>query len=134
MNKYIFVFLASAGFAALPPLAQSTREIQALLADDRFYNSLGSGERIQEIIRTENGYEVTTQHYTMQVEIRYIRGDQKICGPVKFEFEFYQPELRGMRGEAGEQADDPFGENLNCNRSQDQTAKAFDDVDARFAE
>ena len=49
MKNFCFIFLASTGFAVLPPLAQSTREIQALLADPHFYESLGSAELIQDI-------------------------------------------------------------------------------------
>lgn len=96
MKKLIFIFLASTTFAALPPLAQSTREMQALLADARFYDALGSAEQIKDIIRTEKGYLVLTQHYAMRVDIKYGGGDKKIIGPVHFELEFHDPiDLRG---------------------------------------
>ncbi|MGB7978787.1 MAG: hypothetical protein WCF19_06485 [Chlamydiales bacterium] len=88
MKKWIFILLASTTFGALPPLAQSIRELQALLADGRFYDALGSAGRIQEIIRTEHGYLVITQRYTMEVDIKYGRG---VIGPVPFEFEFHEP-------------------------------------------
>ena len=70
MKKLFLIFLVSTGFAALPPLAQSTKEIQALLADANFYKSLGSAEIIKEIVRNETGYLVVTQHYTMQVDVQ----------------------------------------------------------------
>ncbi len=91
MKKLIFIFLASTTFAALPPLAQSTREMQALLADTRFYDALGSAEQIKDIIRTDKGYLVLTQHYAMRVDIKYGGGDKKIIGPVHFELEFHDP-------------------------------------------
>ncbi len=96
MKKLIFIFLASSTFAVLPPLAQSTREVQALLADGRFYDALGSAEQIKEIIRTDKGYLVFTENYAMRVDIKYGGGDKKIMGPIHFELEFYKPiDLRG---------------------------------------
>lgn len=91
MKKIFFVLLASTTFAALPPLAQSTRELQALLSDGKFYESLGSAEPIKDIIRTDKGYLVLTQNYAMRVDVKYGGGDRKIIGPVHFELEFNPP-------------------------------------------
>ncbi len=91
MKKLIFVFLVSSGFAALPPLAQSTRELQALLSDSRFYSSLGSAEMIREIIRTENGLLVLTQNYAMRVDVKYGGRDREVVGPIHFDLEFQHP-------------------------------------------
>lgn len=92
MKKIFFICIASASFAALPPLAQSTRELQALLSDSHFYPSLGSAESLKEIIRTEKGFLVLTQHYSMRVDVKYVgRGGQTIVGPAHFELEFYPP-------------------------------------------
>ena len=86
------IFFASTTFAVLPPLAQSTRELQALLADSRFYESLGSAEIVKDIIRTEKGYLVLTQNYAMRVDIQYGgSGDQQWIGPAQFQFDFYLP-------------------------------------------
>ncbi len=90
MKKWIFCLIAAAGFSALPPLAQSIKEMQAILADSRLYHSLGSPEMIQEFVRTEEGYLITTQHYTLQVNVKYLRGQHRI-GPVQFELEFDEP-------------------------------------------
>ncbi len=97
MKKLILVFLASTTFAVLPPLAQNTRELQAILADPRLYESLGGAELIRELIRTEEGYLILTQNYAMQVEVIYEgRGDQKWVGPAQFHLEFHRPvALRG---------------------------------------
>ncbi len=91
MKKMIFILLASTTFAALPPLAQSKRELQTLLSDNRFYESLGSAEFIQEIIHTDQGYLVVTQNYTMRVDVKYGCEDRKMIGPVPFELEFNAP-------------------------------------------
>jgi hypothetical protein len=90
MKKLCFIFLASTTFALLPPLAQSTREIQSLLSDSRFYKALGSAEVIKEIARTDNGYLILTQNYALQVDIHYLQNEnKKLMGPAQFEFEFY---------------------------------------------
>jgi hypothetical protein len=92
MKKLVFVLLASTTFAALPPLAQSTREMQSLLSDSRFYESLGSAEQIKDIIRTEKGYLVLTQNYAMRVDVKYGgSNDQKWAGPAQFQLEFQAP-------------------------------------------
>ena len=92
MKKMILILLASTTYAALPPLAQSTREIQAILADSQFYSSLGSAEMIKEIIRTEKGYLVVTQHYSMHVDIKYGgHSEPRVIGPARFELEFQKP-------------------------------------------
>ncbi len=88
----LFVSLfATSLFAALPPLAQSTRELQALLADSHLQDWLGSGELIQDIIRTENGYLVMTRNYAMRVDIQYTPTEQKRVGPAQFQLQFNKP-------------------------------------------
>lgn len=91
MKKLIFIFLTSTFFGALPPLAQSTRELKALLADTRLHEFLGSAEQIKEIIRTEKGYLILTQSYAMRIDITYGGRDSKIIGPIQFEFDFHEP-------------------------------------------
>ena len=91
MKKFFFVLVAATGFSALPPLAQSTREIQALLTDTQFYESLGSSELIKDIIRNDRGYLIITQNYAMQVDVQYGGGEVKMVGPAKFSLEFHQP-------------------------------------------
>lgn len=87
-----FISLSSVTFAALPPLAQSSREIQAVLADGRFYESLGSAEVVKEIIRTQNGFLVMTQNYAMKVDVKYTpRGETTFAGPAQFTLEFHAP-------------------------------------------
>ena len=102
---------ASTGFTLLPPLAQSTREIQAILSNAQMYENLGSAEMIREINRTEKGYLILTHHYAMQVDVQYIH-DGKRIGPAQFQLEFLSPiDLR--TGERREKARDAGGEHLD---------------------
>jgi hypothetical protein len=76
-------------FAVLPPLAQNIREIEAMLADSRFYEALGSPEMIQDIIHIDGGYLVLTQHYALRVEVHYLPAQR--IGPAAFELIFQPP-------------------------------------------
>ncbi len=84
-----FLSICTTGFAALPPMAQSAREMQAVLADPKLQEYLGSAEPIQEIKRTEEGYLVLTEHFVMKVDVVYSQA--KRPGPVPFELEFQRP-------------------------------------------
>jgi hypothetical protein len=90
MKKMIFVFLASSGFAVLPPFYQSVKEFQQLINHPRLCQLVETSEVITGIIRTETGYRVFTNRKMIEVEIRY-GGDRKIIGPAQFEFSFSDP-------------------------------------------
>lgn len=75
-------------FAALPPLAEGIREIQAMLAAKEFGELLGMGDVIQEIKRVDSGYVVTTNNQEMLVEVIYSPSG---IGPAKFDLQFNQP-------------------------------------------
>lgn len=94
MKKFAFaavLLMLSAGsaFASLPPLYQSLRELQALLTSEGLQESLGSGEVIQEIVRTAQGYVVTTQNYHLTVDVQYAHPGK--IGPAEFDFQFHPP-------------------------------------------
>ncbi len=76
-------------FAALPPLAQSNREIQAILAAPETYYLLGGAERIDQIIRCEKGYLLLTKSKELLVDICYIHTGK--IGPAEFELKFHEP-------------------------------------------
>ena len=76
--------------AALPPLAQTRRELLAILSDDQFSKSLSMGSAIQEIRRIEHGYLFMTQSEMMFVEVIPVQGNR--IGPVEFELKFHPPE------------------------------------------
>lgn len=95
MRKWFVMF--SAGlfaplFSALPPLAQSAKEIEALVSDSRLQTSLGSSEGILEIMKTVDGYVVITPHYSLRVDLEYLPPGRP--GPIPFQFHFYEPAVR----------------------------------------
>ncbi|MDE3045482.1 MAG: hypothetical protein KGJ02_02405 [Verrucomicrobiota bacterium] len=92
MRKFLLLLFvaASALQAALPPLAQSTREIKAILSAPELHTLLGSAESIQSIRRTPTGYVLSTQHYLLQVDI-YYNQEQVRPGPVPFQLTFHMP-------------------------------------------
>jgi hypothetical protein len=94
MKKWLFLgLLFSAGLhGALPPLAQSTREIRALLADPKLQELLGSAEAINQITRTETGYFLMTGKYVLSVDVEY-GSTYGIAGPIPFSFTFHAPML-----------------------------------------
>jgi len=89
--KKIFFLLAifySAAHAALPPMAQSIREIEAILSDPQLYQILGSAEMIQRIEQIEHGhYIVLTRNHSLQVTLNFIPLGHP--GPAKFSIEFH---------------------------------------------
>lgn len=87
MKAALILCFAISTYAALPPLAQSVRELQAILADPHVQEELGSAEAIEEIVRTDNGYELKTQSRRLPVDVQY--KPAKRPGPVPFELQFY---------------------------------------------
>jgi hypothetical protein len=94
MKKKIIILIAAivmsqSAFAALPPFAQSAREIDAILTSEQLGNLLGMAQPIEEIKRTEGGYIVVTTGREIIVEIVY--KPAKMPGPVPFELKFHSP-------------------------------------------
>jgi hypothetical protein len=85
----IMLASSSVACAALPPLAQSGREIKAILDSQETYTLLGGEEPIDQIVRTENGYLLITAHKQLLVDIRYL--PFKKIGPAEFELGFHPP-------------------------------------------
>lgn len=89
-NKAAFLLLfGNMAFAALPPLAQSSREIQAILESPETYKLLGGVERIDQIVRCEKGYLVLTKHKELFIDICYLCTGK--IGPAEFELKFHEP-------------------------------------------
>lgn len=78
---------------ALPPLADSLRELSAILNDRRLGDALGSGAFIESIQRTESGYLVTTAKETLEIEVIYFQTDGRV-GPGQFELVFAKKKPR----------------------------------------
>jgi hypothetical protein len=111
MKTHLFALLIATSLtAALPPFAQSSREIQAILADPKLYELLGSAEGIEEIIRVEDGYDVFTRSKSVHAHIRYV--GSKMMGPVNFEVEL-------SPYESGEYGAETAGEDLDRDRRED---------------
>lgn len=81
------MFTTTAAFAALPPLAQSSREMQAILESPVAYELLGGGEPIIKILRCQNGYIVFTASKELWVDVHYLKNGK--IGPAEFELELH---------------------------------------------
>lgn len=75
-------------FGALPPLAQSFREIQAIVSDSRTLEFLGSAALLHKIVKTKEGYLIVTQDRILRVDVNYLPATK--MGPVPFELYFYE--------------------------------------------
>jgi hypothetical protein len=92
MKKMIVVLALAAlstVYGVLPPLAQTSRELQAILADARFLELLGSAGIFHSIVKVEGGYLILTQTQALRVDIDYLRSNK--VGPAAFELRFYPP-------------------------------------------
>lgn len=85
----LLLFAAQTAFAALPPLAKSEREIQAILTSQEGYRLLGGADPIEQISRIEKGYLISTRHKEMKVDVNYGKTDK--IGPSDFTLYFHQP-------------------------------------------
>lgn len=86
--KYFFLsfFFIQSTFALLPPLWQSRDEIIAILNDPGFGTHFQSGELIEHIKRTNEGWVIVTNH--QRVKVKVIPKPQKMPGPAQFTIEF----------------------------------------------
>jgi len=90
LGCFLFITISSSCFAALPPFYQSAKELKDLLSDQRLAEKLGSGQLIQDIIRTENGYLIVTPRKRLDVEVHYYPPKYGV-GPSQYEFYFHEP-------------------------------------------
>lgn len=75
--------------AALPPLYQTTAEIERVLKGVVLGHLLPDGDPILEIRKNELGYEIITLNHSLQAKIIYKPQNQP--GPAQFEVEFEEP-------------------------------------------
>ena len=83
---FLFLFISTMSFAALPPFYQSSKEIKAILNSPDLHEKLGSGQYILDIIKTRSGWMIITPKYRLPIEVKYI--PQERIGPAEFELEF----------------------------------------------
>ena len=84
------IFASNAAFALLPPLAQSSREIQAIMASEEIYALLGAGDPVEQVLRVDGGYTISTSQKQVMVEVKYMKTGT--IGPVQFELYFHLEE------------------------------------------
>ncbi len=89
ISLFAALVASSTAFAALPPLAQSIRELEAILQSDQTYSRLGGGSPIVEIDRVADGYLIKTNQQEMQVDVVY--QPSKNIGPIPFKLVFHTP-------------------------------------------
>jgi hypothetical protein len=85
----VILLTSASTFAALPPLAESAREIQAILSAQEGYDLLGGADPIEQIIRTPSGYLIITSRKEMKVDVNYAQSGK--IGPAEFTLKFHPP-------------------------------------------
>ncbi len=91
MKTCLFIILtlfSISAYAALPPFYQSKKEIEIILNDKRLVDELTSAEMIVKIKRIEDSYLISTDKYTLKVEVIYLPTDQ--MGPAQFKLKFHE--------------------------------------------
>lgn len=76
--------------AALPPLYETLKEYQALLASPQITEKLVSADAIQDIQRDSYGFLIKTNKHNLKVDVVY--EPQNHPGPSKFHFVFHDAE------------------------------------------
>lgn len=93
MKKIVILVLWSFGaFSALPPFFQSTSELNRIINDERVYEKLGSGQLIEEVRRTDSGWIILTQSYSLKIDVVNI--PSKLVGAHEFELVVNDPKER----------------------------------------
>lgn len=88
------VFVVGELSAALPPFAQSKREIEAILTSQELYQYIPSSDVLQQIVKTPTGYLIITTTRIVPVSVRYL--SNRNLGPARFSVKFYKPIETGM--------------------------------------
>ncbi len=88
MKKFplILLLLTAPVFAALAPLPQSVREIEAILMNPQLAKYLPSCDQIDQITRVVDGYLFITKAHILKVTVIYDTAPR--IGPKKFTIQF----------------------------------------------
>ena|GEM_PF-1205250 len=86
MTVAVFVLASSNVLAALPPLPQSIREIEAILSNDFLKSDEMTTETIWQIQKTDTGYILETSNFI--IPINMIDLPPKNIGPSQFDAQF----------------------------------------------
>lgn len=94
MRKGIWIAVFLLSFAPLsalkPPLYHTLDEFKALIEDPQLPGKLDSSQAIQSIVRTEQGFEVTTNKAVLPVNVVNEPAPKGWVGPAKFHLEFQE--------------------------------------------
>lgn len=72
--------------AVLPPLYQTSSEIKAIMVDEQLGEKLQSGEVIEKIEKTNQGYTITTNKSRLEVKVIYEPAQRP--GPAHYHLSF----------------------------------------------
>lgn len=72
-------------FAALPPYFQTAKEITSILNNTTIAKTFGSGKPVSSIIRTEDGYIVSTTTCKLIVRVHYRPNSSGMVGPALYD-------------------------------------------------
>lgn len=88
MKKLILLSVLSlnTAYALLPPLWESVAQIKAILTDEHLKDYLDSGELIESIDRSDDGYTIKTNHSELKAIIQAL--PQTMPGPARYEVRF----------------------------------------------
>lgn len=88
MKKLILLSVLSlnTAYALLPPLWESVAQIKAVLSDEHLKDYLESGEVIESIDRSDEGYTIKTNHSELKAIIQAV--PQTMPGPAKYKVHF----------------------------------------------
>lgn len=85
----LFLTIGSKVFAALPPFAQSKKEIESILTSTELAYLIPSGEAIEEIRKTPGGYLIITREKIIPISVKYLPAQN--IGPARYELIFHDP-------------------------------------------
>jgi hypothetical protein len=96
LNSIFIGFLIGAsGFAALPPFAQSLKEIEQIIKHADIYTKLGVGSPLESITLAEDNdqrtYVIKTANCTLNANVVYLPLEPGIVGPAKFRIDLGTP-------------------------------------------
>lgn len=84
----LFTSIQTSIFAALPPLWQNVQELKIILNDKRLGDFLNSGDVIQSVKKTDDGWIIVTNHKRLNVKVQYENSQNP--GPVQFRISFQE--------------------------------------------
>ena len=87
-SLFITLILSTASYAAMPPFFQSSREINAILANTEVQQKLGTGRNIHSIVHEGNNYSIIARECGLTVTVVYI--PTTIPGPAQFKLKVGQ--------------------------------------------